>query len=256
MISFFADVFVTVYEGKHKLIYICCVVPKVTSPPAQSYAIPNQCYTDKPLSQIFGSDPFSLRAKGTNAPSAATAWQTHSLPLWVQSERRLKTLQKNFPLKRQLKNIQHSTRMSHRRRQCVSAQISRAVDTLLLCSENNDPSESRKSFHFLLCFWCLWTLLPHLLSQVQSDLLLCLEFLGQWHHMLETACTKITRTSADQCIIHMWMGLADDAHLLVCNDLHCYTEASLWWCPVSQSNLTHTHTHTHMLVFMVYGDSP
>lgn len=77
----------TVYEGKHKLIYICCVVPKVTSPPAQSYAVPNQCYTDKPLSQIFGSDPLSLGAKGTNAPSSATAWQTHSLPLWVQTKR-------------------------------------------------------------------------------------------------------------------------------------------------------------------------
>lgn len=150
---------------------------------------------------------------------------TQSAALGPNQERRLKTLQKKTFHKNgnsKTASIPHGW--------LTDAQQSRAVDTLLLCSENNYPSETRKSFHFLLCFWCLWALLPHRHSVCFAHTQKCsVIFCCVWCFWVsDIICwkqltLKINRTSADWCNVHMWMGWADDTHLLVCNDLHCYT---------------------------------
>lgn len=236
--------FVAMFLWKHKPICICWVVPKVTSPPAQSYAAQNQCYTDKWLSQISGREPLSLRAEGTNAPSTVCCFGS-------KPREEIENAPKNFPQKWQVKNSQHSTRTAH-----GDNAFSRAVDTSL-CSDNNHPSEIRKNFHFLLCFWCVWTLRSSHIVTLSVSLA---PRNATWSFVV-SACfwvsdiicwnwlaLKITGTSADQFNTHMWMGWW---HTPVCVQWPALLHFTVTLMLRSQSS----HTHTHW-VSMVYGDFP
>lgn len=175
-------------------MYICWVVPKVTSPPAQSYAAQNQCYTDKWLSQIFGREPLSLRAKGTNAPSIPAAWQTQSAALGRNQEKRLKTLQKTFHKNGNLKtaSIPHGQLTETETMRLAELLTHHYAQIIII------PVKSGRTFiSFCASDVCGRYAFPHRHSvcfahtQKRNVIFCCVcVFLGQWHHVLELACTK------------------------------------------------------------------
>jgi len=161
---------------------------------------------------------------------------------------------KNFPQKWQLKNSQHSTWTAHGDRENA---FNRADDTSL-CSDNNYPSEIRKNFHFLLCFWCLWTLrFSHTKHRVHAHTHTHTKHTHKTHHthIQNTHHTHIKHTTHTKHCTHTHK--THTAHTQ--NTLHTHkhyahrerhpkhTTHTKQTAHTHKQTDTHTHTHKHTL---------